>query len=215
MPSSTTRRESKTERNGQVSHTWAGHGCARGHGPAVCSSELLVQRGRIKTCEYLALALAGTDKAKLEEMKGECVRIHEEVDKEREMLRIADTLREERAQMKLSEAKHHYKERNLAVDKLIIEALILTAGKEEAQSGDLARRPDSVGFCPGHDQENEKVDDGFEHGEGEGFALAKSELQLLLSIDSNSVVADDVRALDKKLVVTTEKKKKKKKLWGS
>ncbi|KAK6139879.1 hypothetical protein DH2020_026393 [Rehmannia glutinosa] len=41
-----------------------------------------------------------------------------EVEKEREMLELADKLREERVQMKLSEAKHQFEEKNSAVSKL-------------------------------------------------------------------------------------------------
>ncbi|XP_039172942.1 uncharacterized protein At5g41620-like [Eucalyptus grandis] len=41
-----------------------------------------------------------------------------QVEKEREILQLADVLREERVQTKLSEAKYHFEEKNAAVEKL-------------------------------------------------------------------------------------------------
>ena len=41
-----------------------------------------------------------------------------EVEVEREMMQLADVLREGKVQMKLSEAKHQVKEKNSTVDKL-------------------------------------------------------------------------------------------------
>ncbi|GMH30129.1 hypothetical protein Nepgr_031972 [Nepenthes gracilis] len=58
------------------------------------------------------------EKRKAEEMKREFMKMYEEVEKEREMLLVADALREERAQMKLLEAKHQFEEKNAAIDKL-------------------------------------------------------------------------------------------------
>ncbi|CAH2040632.1 unnamed protein product [Thlaspi arvense] len=51
-------------------------------------------------------------------MKRESAKFREEVEKEREMLQLADVFREERVQMKLSEAKFEFEEKNAAVDKL-------------------------------------------------------------------------------------------------
>ncbi|XP_039042124.1 uncharacterized protein LOC120180918 [Hibiscus syriacus] len=50
----------------------------------------------------------GEDRALTEELKRETAIVREEVEKEREMLQFADVLREERLQMKLSEAKHQF-----------------------------------------------------------------------------------------------------------
>ncbi|XP_020107403.1 uncharacterized protein At5g41620 [Ananas comosus] len=58
------------------------------------------------------------DKANMEEMRMEYKRVKEEMEKEREMLQIADEWREERVQMKLSEAKLQMEEKNAAVDQL-------------------------------------------------------------------------------------------------
>ncbi|XP_057497718.1 uncharacterized protein At5g41620-like [Actinidia eriantha] len=70
-----------------------------------------------QVCDDLARDV-GEDKADVEEMNRESVKIREEVENEREMLHIADKLREERAQMKLSEARHQFEEKNSFVDKL-------------------------------------------------------------------------------------------------
>lgn len=68
-------------------------------------------------CDELSRSI-GEEKVEAEEMKRESVRMREEVEKEREMLHIANALREERAQMKLSEARHQFEEKNAAVDNL-------------------------------------------------------------------------------------------------
>ncbi|KAH7683381.1 hypothetical protein IHE45_05G178800 [Dioscorea alata] len=60
----------------------------------------------------------GQDKAEVEEMKLESAKLLEELEKEREMLQLADGWREERIQMKLSEAKFQFEEKNAAVDQL-------------------------------------------------------------------------------------------------
>ncbi|CAN8259727.1 unnamed protein product [Cochlearia groenlandica] len=70
-----------------------------------------------KVCDELARDIS-EDKAEVEELKRESFKVKEEVEKEREMLQLADALREERVQMKLSEAKHQLEEKNTAVDKL-------------------------------------------------------------------------------------------------
>ncbi|RRT65977.1 hypothetical protein B296_00036708, partial [Ensete ventricosum] len=63
----------------------------------------------------------GDNKTEVEEMKRESAKIREELQKEREMLQLADEWREERVQMKLSEAKHQFEEKNAAVDQLRFE----------------------------------------------------------------------------------------------
>ncbi|KAJ4954435.1 hypothetical protein NE237_011218 [Protea cynaroides] len=70
-----------------------------------------------EVCEALARNI-GEDKAEVEELKRESAKVREEVEKEREMLQLADVLCEERVQMKLSEAKFQFEEKNAAVDKL-------------------------------------------------------------------------------------------------
>ncbi|KAK9088128.1 hypothetical protein Scep_027210 [Stephania cephalantha] len=80
-------------------------------------SEKKARRIMEEVCDELAQGI-GDDKAKVEEMKRESEKVREEVEKEREMLQLADLLREERLQMKLSEAKYQFEEKNAAVDKL-------------------------------------------------------------------------------------------------
>ncbi|KAL6566972.1 hypothetical protein OROMI_015376 [Orobanche minor] len=73
-----------------------------------------------QVCDELARGI-GEDRAEVEEMKRQSAKVCEEVEKEREMLQLADILREERVQMKLSEAKYQFEEKNAVVDKLRIE----------------------------------------------------------------------------------------------
>ncbi|OMP01502.1 hypothetical protein CCACVL1_03081 [Corchorus capsularis] len=70
-----------------------------------------------EVCDELAKGI-GDDRATVEELKRESAKVREEVEKEREMLQFADVLREERVQMKLSEAKHQFEEKNAVVEKL-------------------------------------------------------------------------------------------------
>lgn len=70
-----------------------------------------------QVCDELASDI-GEDRAEAEVLKRESAKVHEEVEREREMLQIADKLREERVQMKLSEAKQQFEEKNAFVDKL-------------------------------------------------------------------------------------------------
>ncbi|KAG8376766.1 hypothetical protein BUALT_Bualt09G0098000 [Buddleja alternifolia] len=70
-----------------------------------------------QVCEELARNI-DEDRAQAEKLKRESAKVHEEVEKEREMLELADKLREERVQMKLSEAKHQFEEKNSAISKL-------------------------------------------------------------------------------------------------
>ncbi|XP_039133380.1 uncharacterized protein At5g41620-like [Dioscorea cayenensis subsp. rotundata] len=60
----------------------------------------------------------GEDKAEVEEMKLQSEKVREELERERDMLQLADMWREERVQMKLSEAKFQFEEKNAAVDQL-------------------------------------------------------------------------------------------------
>lgn len=87
-------------------------------------------------CDELARNV-GEDKAVVEELKRDAVKVREEVEKEREMLHLADMLREERVQMKLSEAKHQFEEKNTAVDKLRkqLEAFLGRKRGKEKRSG--------------------------------------------------------------------------------
>ncbi|XP_065868840.1 uncharacterized protein At5g41620 isoform X2 [Euphorbia lathyris] len=70
-----------------------------------------------QVCDELAKGI-GEDRAQVEELKRESLKVREEVEKERQMLQLADVLREERVQMKLSDAKYHFEEKNAAVERL-------------------------------------------------------------------------------------------------
>lgn len=69
-----------------------------------------------QVCDELARDVE--DKSELDKLKRESVKACEEVEKEKEIMQLADILREERAQAKLSEAKYQVEEKNAAVDKL-------------------------------------------------------------------------------------------------
>ncbi|KAJ0266560.1 hypothetical protein HA466_0005430 [Hirschfeldia incana] len=56
-----------------------------------------------------------------------------EMEKEREMMHIADVLREERVQMKLTEARHEFEEKHAAVERLKNELLRVVDGKESSE----------------------------------------------------------------------------------
>ena len=55
-------------------------------------------------CDELAREI-GEDKAQVEELKRESIKVREEVEEERKMLQMAEVWHEERVQMKLIEAK--------------------------------------------------------------------------------------------------------------
>ncbi|BFG34841.1 hypothetical protein CerSpe_211150 [Prunus speciosa] len=88
-----------------------------------------------QVCDELATGL-GEDRAQVEELKRESEKVREEVEKEREMLQLADVLREERVQMKLSEAKYHFEEKNAAVEQLRNELEAHLRSKMGEGSGD-------------------------------------------------------------------------------
>ncbi|XP_022869301.1 uncharacterized protein LOC111388747 [Olea europaea var. sylvestris] len=76
----------------------------------------------------------GEDRAEVEELKQQSAKVREEMDKEREMLQLADVLREERVQMKLSEAKYQFEEKNALVDKLRKELVVHLGSKARPDS---------------------------------------------------------------------------------
>ncbi|XVF19663.1 hypothetical protein REPUB_Repub11eG0130400 [Reevesia pubescens] len=88
-----------------------------------------------QVCDELARGI-GEDRATVEELKRESAKVREEVEKEREMLQFADVLREERVQMKLSEAKYHFEEKNAVVEKLRNELEAYLGTKIDEENGD-------------------------------------------------------------------------------
>lgn len=89
-----------------------------------------------QVCDELARGI-GEDRAVVEQLKNESAKVREEVEKEREMLHLADVLREERVQMKLLEAKYQFEEKNAVVDELRteLEAYLKTKVDEEQEAG--------------------------------------------------------------------------------
>ncbi|XP_047317076.1 myosin-3-like [Impatiens glandulifera] len=85
-----------------------------------------------QVCDELATGI-GEDRATVEELKRESSKVREEVEKEREMLQLADVLREERVQMKLTEAKYEFEEKNAAVDRLRSELEDYLSGKRDEE----------------------------------------------------------------------------------
>ncbi|KAA8549917.1 hypothetical protein F0562_001601 [Nyssa sinensis] len=88
-----------------------------------------------QVCDELARGI-GEDRAEVEELKRESVKVREEVEKERQMLQLADVLREERVQMKLSDAKYQFEEKNAAVDKMRNELEAYLRSKLGEEKGD-------------------------------------------------------------------------------
>lgn len=146
-----------------------------------------------QVCDELARDIS-EDKAEREELKRESAKVLQEVEKEREMLQLADVLREQRVQMKLSEAKYHLEEKNAAVDKLRNQLENFLGTKREKEKGrcslnepnseEIAAYLNRVHFGSHPSEENEEdgeVEDAIECEEDS----AESDL-LELNMDNNS-----------------------------
>ncbi|KAJ6765668.1 PLANT/F24K9-26 PROTEIN [Salix purpurea] len=96
-----------------------------------------------QVCDELARGI-GEERAEVEEMKKESAMVRNEVEKEREMLHLADVLREERVQMKLSEAKYHFEEKNAAVESLRNELETYLREKVGEKDGDGSPNYDRI-----------------------------------------------------------------------
>ncbi|XWS52813.1 hypothetical protein CRYUN_Cryun11dG0104300 [Craigia yunnanensis] len=88
-----------------------------------------------QVCDELARGI-GEDRCTVEELKRKSAKVREEVEKEREMLQFAGVLGEERVQMKLSEAKYHFEEKNAIVKKLRNELETYLGTKIYEENGD-------------------------------------------------------------------------------
>eukprot|EP00250_Pteridium_aquilinum_P011728 c20266_g1_i1 orf=344-3205(+) len=84
-------------------------------------------------CDELAREI-GEDKAEVEELKREHAKAREEMEEERRTLQMTEAWREERVQMKLSEAKLELEERCMALDKLKMK-LEMYLNSRQAQGG--------------------------------------------------------------------------------
>lgn len=124
-----------------------------------------------KVCNELARSI-NEDNAEGEDLNEVSANACEEVEKEREMMRVADGLREGRVQMKLSEAKYHLEEKNEVIDKLRsqLEAFLgtkRTKGKldrslDEPSSEEISAYLDRTRFGSHLNEENGEVEDGVE-----------------------------------------------------
>lgn len=185
-----------------------------------------------QVCDELARGI-GEDRAQVEELQRESAKVREEVEKEREMLQLADVLREERVQMKLSEAKYQFEEKNAAVEKLKneLEVYLKTkVGKENTDASpkfekikELEAYLKKINF--GSSQNAEKEEDEGEVADGEDSG--ESDLHSIeLNMDNNNksykwcyVHEDDIQDDSRKVSVDKESKGRKslseKIQWGS
>ncbi|CAH1436595.1 unnamed protein product [Lactuca virosa] len=111
-----------------------------------------------QVCDELAVDI-GEDRLEAEEIKRESVKAHEEVEREREMLQLADKLREERVQMKLAEAKHEFEEKNALVDKLRNQLEVFLGKKKGRKDEDLMMYLNQSNIVDNGEVENEEDDD--------------------------------------------------------
>lgn len=88
-----------------------------------------------EVCDELANEI-GEDKAEVEALKTECMKIREEVDDERKMLQMAEVWREERVQMKLIDAKVTLEDKYSQMNRLIADLKRFLGSK----SGELDSR---------------------------------------------------------------------------
>ena len=80
-----------------------------------------------------------------------------EMEKEREMMHIADVLREERVQMKLTEARHEFEEKHAAVERLKKELRRVVDGEEEEKGSSGIRRV--LEMIDGSDDDDEEEEE--------------------------------------------------------
>ncbi|XP_061355175.1 uncharacterized protein LOC133299705 isoform X2 [Gastrolobium bilobum] len=87
-----------------------------------------------QVCDELARDV-GEDKSEIEKQKRVSTKVCEEVEKEKEMMQLADMLREERAQKKLSDAKYQLEEKNAVVDELRNQLEAFLGNKQVREKG--------------------------------------------------------------------------------
>ncbi|GAB2301554.1 hypothetical protein Dimus_035571 [Dionaea muscipula] len=147
-----------------------------------------------QTCDELAIGI-GENKEEAEELMRESAKAREEVEKERQMLQLADVLREERVQMKLAEARYEFEEKTEALERLRseLEDYFGNPGKSrENEDGDDGSYADflkkMLGSCQNGHTEEEHRDGGVEGGGGGEQSEEDSELhsiELNMELDKN------------------------------
>ncbi|KAL0390664.1 UNVERIFIED_CONTAM: hypothetical protein Scaly_0423500 [Sesamum calycinum] len=139
-----------------------------------------------QVCDELARGI-GEDRAEVEELKRQSQKVREEVEKEREMLQLADLLREERVQMKLSEAKYLFEEKNALVDKLTNEVEAYLKSKMGEEQGNGSPSYDNIKGLEQHLRETLNQNDDEEDEDIEGEDSADSDFHSIeLNIDNIS-----------------------------
>lgn len=151
-----------------------------------------------QVCDELARDI-NDDKSEVEELKRESAIALEEVEKEREMMQVADVLREERAQIKLSEAKYQLEEKNAAVDKLRSQLEVFLGTKKAKEKGrssvnqptseEIAAYLSRSHFGSNPTEENDDIDGEVEDGVEYEEDSAESDLHSIeLNMDNNNKI---------------------------
>ncbi|XP_011094278.1 uncharacterized protein At5g41620 [Sesamum indicum] len=136
-----------------------------------------------QVCDELARNI-DEDRAEAEKVKREAVKVHEEVEKEREMLELADKLLEERAQMKLSEARHQFEGKNSAITKLRKQLEVFLGPKRDKNEDRVAYLSKSnMGSHQNVQEDDGEVEDAIDSKDGS----AESDLHSIeLNMDNNN-----------------------------
>ncbi|KAI7737708.1 hypothetical protein M8C21_011880 [Ambrosia artemisiifolia] len=99
-----------------------------------------------EVCDELAKEI-GEDKAEVEALKRESMKMREEVDDERKMLQMAEVWREERVQMKLVDAKVTLEEKYAQMNKLITDLEAFLNSKRSDLDMDEIKRAEALKQC--------------------------------------------------------------------
>ncbi|KAL5574951.1 hypothetical protein UlMin_016650 [Ulmus minor] len=130
------------------------------------------------------------DRAHVEELKKESAKVLQEVEKERQMLQLADVLREERVQMKLLEAKYQFEEKNEAVEQLRNELEAYLRSKLGREDGETSPKFEKIKELEAYLKKinfGSARNGGEEEEQDEGDDSGDSDLQSIeLNMDNNS-----------------------------
>ncbi|KAK9072273.1 hypothetical protein SSX86_008706 [Deinandra increscens subsp. villosa] len=99
-----------------------------------------------EVCDELAKEI-GEDKAEVEALKRESMKMREEVDDERKMLQMAEVWREERVQMKLVDAKVTLEEKYTQMNKLVMDLESFLSSKGSNLDVEEIRRAETLKQC--------------------------------------------------------------------
>ncbi|EOA22062.1 hypothetical protein CARUB_v10002602mg [Capsella rubella] len=133
-----------------------------------------------------------------------------EMEKEREMMHIADVLREERVQMKLTEARHEFEEKHAAVERLKKELRRVFDGGDGEVSSEIRRvleTLDGSGSDEDDDDEEEEESDlksielNMESGSKWGYVDHRRETRFGVSGDDEDDDDDDEDPVEKRSVI--------------